>query len=292
MKSALTIFKFSYLTLLISIFCYTSCQRNKNKSLSLIAEETKTNVSYGSHPRQKYDIYLPAGRSSTTPVIFVIHGGAWKAGQKEDMNYIISEFKAKWKDAAYVNLNYRLASNSENIHHPQIIADIQSVLNHVKIKKDEYKISENFGILGASAGGQLAMIYAYKYNNPAVKSVCNIFGPSIINDFSWYDSYNVLLGTKVGTLLTEYVGQPWDSAAYANVSPYWQVKTHSPPTILFHGNLDPIVPYYQSQYMHYKLNELGIPNQFHTYVAFHSFDAQQTTDMIQKTIVFFKSYLK
>jgi acetyl esterase/lipase len=268
MKSTLTIFKISVFTLLISIILLTRCQRNKNKSSPQIAEELKTNVSYGGHPRQKYDIHLPAGRSSTTPVIFVIHGGAWKAGQKEDMNYLISEFKTKWKEAAFVNLNYRLASYSDNIHHPQIIADIQSVLSHVKNKKEEYIISENFGILGASAGGQLAMIYAYKYNNPSVKCVCNIFGPSILNDYSWYESNNVLLGTKVGTILAEYVGQTWDSAEYANVSPYWQVKSHSAPTILFHGNLDPIVPNYQSQYMHNKLNQLGVPNQFHTYVAF------------------------
>lgn len=292
MKYALMISKIFTLTCFVAIGFFSSCNRNKNKSSPPIAEEVKTNISYGSHPRQKYDIHLPAGRSSTTPIVFVIHGGAWKAGQKEDMNYLISEFKTQWKEAAYVNLNYRLASNSDNIHHPQIIADIQSVLNHVKSKKDEYKISENFGILGASAGGQLAMIYAYKYNNPAVKCVCNIFGPSVINDWSWYNSYNPLLGTQVGTILTEYVGQTWDSAAYANVSPYWQVKNTSVPTILFHGNLDPIVPYYQSQYMHGKLNQLGVPNQFHTYVAFHSFDAQQTTDMIQKTIYFFKSYLK
>ena len=32
------------------------------------------------------DIHLPVNRDSSTPIIMVIHGGAWIEGKKEDMN--------------------------------------------------------------------------------------------------------------------------------------------------------------------------------------------------------------
>ena len=149
------------------------------------------------------------------------------------------------------------------------------------------------GIMGASAGGQLAMIYAHKYNNSKnIKCVGNIFGPSIINDWTWYNSVNLWLGAYTGDILTEYVGQSWDAVAYKEVSPYWNVNSTSQPTIIFHGNLDPIVPVYQSQRMNGKLNTLGVPNQYYEYIAFHSFDDTQSDDVLTKLVAFFKVYLK
>lgn len=41
-------------------------------------------VSYGSHSKQKYDIYVPFGTSSKQVVIF-IHGGSFVKGKKENI---------------------------------------------------------------------------------------------------------------------------------------------------------------------------------------------------------------
>lgn len=286
------------------IFCllllsFYSCTKepisdtNNTNGTSNLTEITLTNVTYGGHSKQVYDVYLPAKRDSNTPVILMIHGGAWKAGQKEDFSSYLNVLKNKWKDVAIVNMNYRLASNANNIHHNDIMADINAVVTDVLAKKDTYHISSNMGIMGASAGGQLAMIYAYKYNNSKnIKCVGNIFGPSIINDWTWYNSVNLWLGAYTGDILTEYVGQSWDAVAYKEVSPYWNVNSTSQPTIIFHGNLDPIVPVYQSQRMNGKSNTLGVPNQYYEYIAFHSFDDTQSDDVLTKLVAFFKVYLK
>jgi len=264
---------------------------NNNSGTSNLSDTTMLNVSYGSHTRQVYDVYLPKKRDTNTPVILMIHGGAWKAGQKEDFNYYRDLIKTKWNSVAIVNMNYRLASNSNNIHHNEILTDISAVVNQINSNQTNYQISKNIGIVGASAGGQLAMIYAYKYNNN-IKCVGNIFGPSIINDWSWYNSTNLWLGVQMKDVLTEYVGQAWDSTAYQAVTPYWNVTNNSQPTIIFHGNLDPIVPVYQSQWMHGKLNSLGVTNQYHEYLAFHSFDNTQSDDVINKLVAFFKTHVK
>lgn len=276
------------------ILYFGSCKKDSNQegivNTPTLPDTTILNVSYGTHQRQIYDIYLPQNRDTTTPIIVMIHGGAWKAGQKEDLNSYFNLIKSKWPQTAIVNMNYRLASNTENIHHNQIIDDINSLINHLKDKKQFYGVSSKIGMMGASAGGQLAMIYAYKYNN-SIKCVGNIFGPGIINDWSWYNSTNLWLGGYTGNILAEYVGQPWDSLAYKAVSPYWQVKSTSAPTIIFHGNLDPIVPVYQSQWLNGKLNTLGVTHQYHEYIAFHSFDNTQSDDVMNKLVAFFKTYL-
>jgi acetyl esterase/lipase len=280
-------------TLLFLVF--SSCIKepvnpNNNNGTSNLTDTTMLNVSYGSHIRQVYDIYLPKNRDTNTPVILMIHGGAWKAGQKEDFNYYRDLIKAKWNSVAIVNMNYRLASNTNNIHHNEILADISSVVNSINSNQANYQISKKIGVIGASAGGQLAMIYAYKYNNN-IKCVGNIFGPSIINDWSWYNSTNIWLGVQMKDVLTEYVGQTWDTTAYKAVSPYWNINSNSQPTIMFHGNLDPIVPVYQSQWMNGKLNSFGVANQYHEYIAFHSFDNTQSDDVINKLVTFFKAHI-
>ena len=250
-------------------------------------------VSYGADSKQTYDLYLPDDRDSTTPVIIMIHGGAWYGGQKEEMNSVVNKLRNKWPAAAIVNMNYRLASNANNIHHNEMMEDIQSVIGDVISHKDDYQVSENMGIMGGSAGGQLSMIYAYNYDNfNNIKCVGNFFGPSIISDWDWYNSNNIWLGGNVGEILAEYVGQTWDTAVYDGVSPYWMVNANSQPTIIFHGTLDPIVPLYQSQWMRSRLNALGVTNEYYEYVAFHGLDDNQMNDALNKLVPFFKTYLE
>lgn len=280
-------------------FIIISCTENNgippidDNGNSNLHDTTFLNVSYGDHARQKYDIHLPAGRDDNTPVIVVLHGGAWKEGQKEDMNGYVNLIKKKWKNVAVMNMNYRLASNENKIHHPEIMSDIKAAIGHVLNKQKEYHISKNMGIMGASAGGQLAMIYAYKYNDHKnINCAASIFGPTIINDWEWYNSVNLWLGAYVGDILTEYVGLPWNDDVYESVSPYWNITSESQPTIIFHGSADVIVPVYQSHWMHGKLKELNVPTEYHEYFASHGFNDTQNEEVVSKMVTFFEKHIK
>lgn len=294
MKSKSLILGKLYLIFLFAIVFF-SCKKsplNPINSSDSLNDTIIKDVSYGSHSKQTYDIYLPENRDTTTGIILMIHGGAWSGGQKEDMNSLVNKMRNKWPEVAVVNMNYRLASNTDNIHHDDIMEDIRSVIDDIIDRQYEYHISQNMAVMGASAGGQLAMIYAYKYNHfNNIKCVGNFFGPSIISDWTWYNSNNIWLGGNVGEILAKYVGQPWDTAVYDGVSPYWNVEVNSQPTIIFHGTLDPIVPLYQSQWMRDKLNSLNVTNEYYEYVAFHGFDDSQTNDIMNKLIPFFKANL-
>ncbi len=262
---------------------------NTNTGTSSLKDTILKNISYGASPMQVYDIHLPAKRDSSTPVVLFIHGGAWKAGSKSEFDAYVNLMKKEWVSVAIVNMDYRLASNRDSIHHEEIIDDIKSCIGNVLGNKGNYHISSKMAVTGASAGGQLAMIYAYKYNDyNNIKCVGNLFGPSIISDWTWYNSFNLWLGGNVSDILTEYVGKSWDTTAYKAVSPYYQVKSTSQPTIIFHGNLDPIVPLYQSQWLNRKLATLNVQKEYYEYTAFHGFDATQSADVVKKMTAFFK----
>src|SRR6218665_1017571 len=81
-----------------------------------LAASTQLNVAYGSDAAQKADIYLPANRSITsTKVMIMIHGGAWSGGDKTDFSQFVDTLKHRLPDYAIVNINYRLASGSNNL---------------------------------------------------------------------------------------------------------------------------------------------------------------------------------
>ena len=50
---------------------------SSRKSAATFTNEKALDVSYGSFPSSKMDVYLPAGRSKESPFVVLIHGGGW-----------------------------------------------------------------------------------------------------------------------------------------------------------------------------------------------------------------------
>lgn len=258
-----------------------------------LAERIILDTAFGSDPKQKMDIYLPAGRTSASKVIVLVHGGAWEAGDKSDMNYYKNLLRAKWPDAAIANLNYRLASNPNNIHHAQIMNDIKAGVSMMTNNKSSFVVSDTLVMVGASAGAHLAMLYTYAHNtNNYVRAVADFFGPAKLSDWSWYNTYNIFLGQSIGDILTRYNGGAWDVPLYDSNSPYMVATAQSKPTIIFHGTIDVIVPLYQSQQFRARLNTLAVPNEYYEYLDGHGFNATNTDDAMNKTVTFLKAHLR
>lgn len=258
-----------------------------------LAERIIMDTSYGTDAKQKMDIYLPANRTNATKLLIMIHGGAWNAGDKSEGAYsqAINLFRQKWPELAIANINYRLANNS-NTHYNEIMSDISSAVSFMIGNKNNFVTSDTLVMMGASAGAHLAMLYTYKYNNGGyVKSVADFFGPSVLNDWDWYNSFNIWLGVAIKDLLINFNGEPWNLPLYQSNSPYSTATAQSKPTIIFHGTLDVIVPLYQSQWLHSQLNSLGVPNEYYEYVDGHGFNSTNMDDATGKTVSFFKQHL-
>ena len=259
-----------------------------------LAERIILDTAFGSDPKQKMDIYLPAGRTTGTKIIVLIHGGGWEAGDKSEMNYYKNLLRAKWPEAAIANINYRLASNPNNIHHTQIMADITAAVNLMINNKSSFAVSDTLTMVGASAGAHLAMLYTYAHNtNGYVRAVADFYGPAKLSDWSWYNTYNIFMGRAISDLLIQFNGAPWNVPLYDSNSPYYVATAQSKPTIIFHGTIDVIVPLYQSQQLRSRLNTLGVPNEYYEYLLDgHGFNTTNTDDAMNKTVAFLKSHLR
>ena len=258
-----------------------------------LAERIIMDTAFGADSQQKMDIYLPAGRTTATKVIVLIHGGAWEAGDKVDMNYYKNLLRAKWPEAAIANINYRLASNANNIHHTQIMNDITTAVNMMVNNKSSFVVSDTLTMVGASAGAHLAMLYTYAHNtNGYVRAVADFFGPAKLSDWSWYNTFNIFLGKSISDILKQYNGSPWDVPLYDSNSPQLVATAQTKPTIIFHGTIDVIVPLYQSQQLRARLNTLGVPNEYYEYLDGHGFNNSNTDDAMNKTVTFLKAHLR
>ncbi len=288
-----------FLFVFISCMVFFSCTKDPvvptgEGEKSPLTERYIQDTSYGTDPKQKMDIFLPAGRTSSTKLVVFIHGGGWESGSKSDAEYqqVFNLIKLKWPQAAVANINYRLTSNA-NVHYPEIMADVSSAVNFLVNNKSKFAISDTLCMMGASAGAHLAMLYTYKYNTGNyVKCVADFFGPAKLNDWDWYSTYNIWLGKPIKDLLIQFNGAAWDVTLYESNSPYSVATALSKPTIIFQGTLDVIVPPYQSQWLKGQLTTLGVVNEYYEYFDGHGFNSTNSADAMDKSIAFFKKHLK
>ncbi|MEP7110087.1 MAG: alpha/beta hydrolase [Ferruginibacter sp.] len=220
------------------------------------------NVSYGTDAQQDMDVYLPAGRnSSTTRVMIMIHGGGWTSGDKSDFAAFVDTMQRRLPDYAIFNINYRLSASPANLFPTQEM-DVKEAIGFIYQKSFDYQLSDKYVLIGASAGGHLAMLQGFKYISPVVpKAIVSFYGPSDLKDM-----YNNPVGGNnlISLALAQAIGKTpvEDLQLYVNSSPVNFITTLSPPAILLHGGLDPLVSASQSTKVIDKLAIAGVNNQY------------------------------
>ena len=237
-----------------------ACKKTESAVDGSKPASTLLNIAYGSDALQKADIYLPAGRSyAATNVIFMIHGGAWTSGDKADFNAFVDTLKRRLPTYAIVNINYRLASGSANLF-PTQENDVKAAVDFIYSKRSEYNISDKFVMMGASAGGHLALLQGYKYAGPVkIKAVVDFFGPSDM--VKMYNQPGFLVPPSF--IASIMGGTPTQlPQLYQQSGPINFINAQSPPTIILQGGLDLLVPVAQSEDVKNKLTQQGVVNQY------------------------------
>jgi len=270
-----------------------SCTDDTTAPEIILEKSESKDVSYGDHEQQKYDIYLPKGRTAkTTKVFILVHGGGWIEGDKNDMTAFIPELQKESPDYAIVNINYRLASVG-NSPFPMQIDDIKAVIADIKSKTQAYQISNQYAFIGSSAGAHLSMLYSYAHDsNNEVDMVCSIVGPTNFTDDAYVNAAE-LTYLFLALQIQQITGVPFQQNMqfYKDVSPLHVVTSTAPPTILFYGNEDPLIPSSQGTDMHAKLDELGVSNEFTIYAGEgHGWTGLNLLDTTVKLRAFIKAH--
>lgn len=249
------------------------------------------NVSYGANTQQKFDIYLPAGRTAATTKVFIyIHGGGWIVGDKSELNAGMDKIKQTYfPKYAFVTMNYVLAqSGTQNYALPNQINDIQAVMDFIKAKSAEYQVKPEFVLCGSSAGGHLATYYAYTKNNPDVKAVVDMTGPVDLTDPVF--AQNPLQGLFTTLVNPASIPQGMNVLQYS--SPVNWITNSSVPTIAFYGTTDTTIPVSQRDLLEAKLTQKNVPHETYTYNGDHTgWMAEPTASwMLGKTKAFLDKY--
>jgi acetyl esterase/lipase len=223
----------------------------------------RLNISYATvSEAQKLDIYLPETGEGPFPVIVSIHGGAFRMGDKADIQ-LVPILEGLKRGYAVVSINYRLSGEAI---FPAQIQDVKAAIRWIKANAKQYKLNaDKLATWGGSAGGHLAAMAGTtgdvkeledlsqgneKYSS-RVQAVVDWFGPINFNTMDAqfkvsgkgktdHDYANSPESELVGKKITEAA----DLVKRANPATY--ITKDDPPFFIEHGTVDHLVPTEQS----------------------------------------------
>ena len=91
-------------------------------------------VAYGNDPKQRYDVYLPARMAPNAPILFMVHGGGWRRGDKASPG-VVGNKAAYWlkQGFVFVSVNNRLVPDADPLTQARdVAAAVASVQQHAR----------------------------------------------------------------------------------------------------------------------------------------------------------------
>lgn len=234
----------------------TSCS-TAHRVVSENGSKKLYNLKYGEDKRNVMDVFLPENYSESSPVVMIVHGGAWKFGRKEHMKMIQKRlFK---ENIPTVNINYRLVRSRKGTTYKEQLEDIAKAISQTKNHSKDWNINpQNLVLLGESAGGHLALLYGYTHPDE-VKKLVSLSGPT---DFYSEDYLNSFYSKYSSLTIEDVVGTKFDrknlSEDFKKASPLANIS--NVPTLIFQGDLDHLVNKKQGLRLSSELEKRNIPH--------------------------------
>ena len=202
--------------------------------------------------------FYPSSLKTKSPLVIVIHGGSWQSGDSKQLPELNSYLAQKGFNVTAIN--YRLAPAYKA---PSPVEDTRDVINYFMSHAEELNIdSNNIVLLGRSAGAQIALNAAYDFKLPNIKGVVSYYGPA---DMVWGGQVKVSkLVLNTDLIYDNYFGGSYKQVPqkFVESSGLESANKFSPPTLIIHGTIDPLVSFNHALHLQKKLNELKVPNYF------------------------------
>ena len=201
--------------------------------------ETLKNIVYCKVENEelKLNAYVPKD-SGSFPAVLVVHGGAWKRGDRRQLAGYATEL-AKRGFCCFA-IDYRLAPKHK---FPAQIEDCRSAIKWIRNHAKEYKVDKaRIGAIGYSAGGHLVTLLGTtgqapdESNGKSDTRIQAVAAGGAPTDFRWFPDGGkwaiYLMGGDLKSKPENF--RKASSAAF--------VDSKDSPTFFFHGEKDTLVP--------------------------------------------------
>lgn len=221
---------------------------------------TKTRTfSYGSHPRQRMDVWWHS-TGPRRPAVFIIHGGWWSEGDKKSLTSISKSFVRL--GYTVVNLNYRLSGDAPwPAQRTDALDVIKTVRRHAELFNTD---PDRYVVIGFSAGGHISTaVGTYGDGLPGLRGVVGI-SPVVSPLTSFQDGSDAFADaarrklrkaalTLAGGCTPDQCPQRWSSMEVP-----FHASPGDAPILTIHSD-EEFVPPYQSEILREELLAAGVP---------------------------------
>jgi acetyl esterase/lipase len=235
--------------------------------------------------------------SGPYPAVICIHGGGFRAGQREGYDPLIKKLAKNGYVA--VTVTYRLAPKYQ---FPAAVYDVKAAVRWLRANAAKYHIEpDRIGAMGGSAGGHLAEFLGVTADvkqfegdggnldqSSRVACVVNFYGPS---DFT--KSYGKSVDAAV--VLPLFLGGNLEQARRRHIeaSPLYWVTPNAAPTLCLHGTKDQFVAFEQAQWLVDRLKAAGVEAKLLAMEGeMHGFKGDAAVKAEAAMLEFFDAHLK
>ncbi len=237
----------------------------------------------------KLNIARPVDAEGPRPALIFVHGGGWTSGSRSKFNDLIQEAASRGLVAA--TIDYRLSGDL----FPGQVEDVKCAIRWMRAHAEQYQIDdERIGLLGASAGGHLALMAAFtdhsdgfadrgewRNHRSDVKAVVNWYGVADMHE----QRRSLSFIKKIG--FDQMFGGELTAA-----SPVTYVDSEVPPVHTSHGTADKTVPYEQAILLKSALDQAGVHTTLESFEGVgHNLDDQTLPIATESMFSFFADWL-
>ncbi len=239
----------------------------------------------------------PKSATGKLPTVLCIHGGGFRAGNRESYDSLCVKLAENGFVAA--TITYRLAPKHK---FPAAVHDCKAAVRWLRANAEKYQIDpERIGVTGGSAGGHLAQFLGVTANVPEfegtggnaeqsskVTCVVNVYGPS---DFT--KSYGKSVDAH--EVLPLWFGGNLETHRQLHIigSPLYWVTPDAAPTLCIHGTEDKYVAHEQAVWIVDKLKAAGVDAELLTLEgAGHGFKGTDAEKADKALFEYFKNHLQ
>ncbi|MFV0557330.1 MAG: prolyl oligopeptidase family serine peptidase [Enterococcus sp.] len=249
-----------------------------------------TDISYGEGAANKFDLYTPADTTKENyGLVVYLHAGGFTSGDKADDAAILQWLCSKGYVAAGINYTLRTDDNEASVYSQSMEIKQAMPIIVEKAKELGYNLDE-MAISGGSAGGTLAMLYAYRDANESpipVKMMFEMVGPSSFYAEDW-DNYGLdtnkeaavgLFGIMLGNDIDkDLIGTAELQEKMKPISSFAWVDEQTVPSVIAYGKHDKICPFKSASHLVNALAEKQVDYAY--FEAPHSGHGLQNDDKV------------